>query len=623
VVRTTVSGMALTRILSLASLALATMVVALPAAAVTIVGSAAAERIRGTAGADRLFGRGGPDRLYGFRGNDLLNGGAGRDLLDGGRGADRFLARDGTADVVVCGAGSDTAILDAVDLARGCERVWRPVTPPTPPPAPPAHPSPSLPPPSPVALENQKPGTPGWATIGVAHGRAIEGYTTPSARPGETITFHVSAEPEASYRVLVYRIGWYGGAGARLAACLPSCEGTAAAVTQPIPAPNNVGLVHADWPVSQTLAIPGDWVSGYYLVHYLLTSGPYAGNSSVSWMLLREGAVRRAPILVQAGASTWQAYNGWGGGSLYEFNSPAGRRAAKVALDRPVERQSLRRAFEWDAPLVLFLERSGYDVSYQADVDTARDPTTLERRKALVVAGHNEYWAKAVRDGFERARAAGTSLAFFGANAAYWQVRYEDDFRTLVGYKSSAWDPETDSLLETDLFRVLVPPRYECELIGIQHQGGTLSWEAHGDYTVTQAAGQDPWLVAAGLAPGDVVKGIVSREVDTIPGWLSAVNSCGNELTVLFHRELGGDTNGNADAVRFTSPSGAKVFASGSHQFAWGLSEVPGVEEIPKGLVDERLQRLVRAMIDDMLEDVASGPASPSGAAATRDGRAP
>ena len=136
---------------------------------------------------------------------------------------------------------------------------------------------------------------------------------------------------------------------------------------------------------------------------------------------------------MQAGASTWQAYNGWGGGSLYPFNSPGGNRAAKVAFDRPVDRHALMRAFEWDAPLVMFLERSGYDLAYQADLDTARDPATLQGRHAILVAGHNEYWAKTVRDGFDRARAAGTSLAFFGANAAYWQVRYEEEFRTLVG----------------------------------------------------------------------------------------------------------------------------------------------------------------------------------------------
>jgi hypothetical protein len=506
--------------------------------------------------------------------------------------------RDGRRDIVGCGPGRDTAVADATDVVRGCEVVRRPVSV-----SPPASPNPPVHSPSPIELENRKPGTPGWATIGVAPGRAIEGYTVPSAAPGETISFHVSADPEASYRILVYRIGWYGGVGARLVTCLPGCESSASEETRPVPPATSLGLVHAGWPASQKLPIPGDWVSGYYLVHYLLTSGPYAGNSSVSWFLLREGQGGAAPLLVQAGASTWQAYNGWGGGSLYAFNSAGGNRAAKVAFDRPIERQALG-AFGWDVPLVAFLERSGYDLAYQADVDTARDPGTLVGRKAILVAGHNEYWARTVRDGFEHARAAGTSLAFFGANAAYWQVRYEDDFNTLVGYKSAVWDPETDPQLETDLFRALVPPRYECGLMGIQHQGGDLAWVAHGDYTVPPAAATDPWLRAAGLAPGDVVKGIVSREVDTIPGHMNAADSCGNRLTVLFHRELGGDTLGNADAVRFTAPSGARVFASGSHEFAWGLAEAPGVGEA-QGHVDERLQRFVRAMLDDMLTEPA------------------
>jgi Ca2+-binding RTX toxin-like protein len=586
----------------LAGVALVALSLAVPAAAVTVVGTNSAETIYGTARGDRIDARGGDDRVYSFAGNDVLTGGSGIDRIEAGAGRDLARVRDGRRDIVGCGPGRDTAVVDRVDVVRGCEVVRRPASPP---PVPPPSPNPPAAGPSPIALENQKPGTPGWATIGVAPGRAIDGYTVPSAAPGETITFHVSAEPEASYRILVYRIGWYGGVGARLVACLPDCESSASAETRPVPSATSLGLVHADWPVSQSLAVPGDWVSGYYLVHYLLTSGPYSGNSSVSWLLLRESAGRRAPLLVQAGASTWQAYNGWGGGSLYPFNSPGGNRAAKVAFDRPVERQSLKRAFEWDAPLVMFLERAGYDLAYQADLDTARDPRTLEGRRAILVAGHNEYWAKAVRDGFERARAAGTSLAFFGANAAYWQVRYEDDFRTLVGYKGAGWDPETDARLETDLFRALVPPRYECGLVGIQHQGGDLAWPVHGDYTVSPTAAADPWLKAADLAPGDVVKGIVSREVDTIPGHLTAADSCGNRLTVLFHRELGGDALGNADAVRFTAPSGARVFASGSHEFAWGLAEVPGVSEIPPGLVDRRLQRFVRAMLDDMLREPA------------------
>jgi hypothetical protein len=304
-------------------------------------------------------------------------------------------------------------------------------------------------------------------------------------------------------------------------------------------------------------------------------------------------------VLVQASPTTWQAYNNWGGASLYDYNSPSGR-APKVGFDRPYRWEVSGGLLWWDLPLVRFLERNGYDVSYQADVDGALHPSSLAGRRLIVVAGHSEYWAKELRDGFDRARAAGTNLAFFGANAAYWQVRFEDGGRTIVGYKDSTADPEQDPQRKTDLFRALAQRRWECELIGVQHQGGKLGWTTEGDYTVTSAATSDPWLRAGAFRPGDTVRGVVSREVDTIPPNQSPGQSCGNHITVLFHRELGGDMLGNADAVRFTAPSGATVFASGSHQFVWGLEAAPEIREIPSGLVDSRLQRFARAMLDEL-----------------------
>jgi RTX calcium-binding nonapeptide repeat (4 copies) len=561
--------------LALAGMALAGFVAATGVTA-RITGTPRADVLRGTANADRLEGRGGNDRLFGLGGNDLLIG---------GRGADR----------IRCGPGHDRAVADRRDhIAKDCE-VVRGLTPPAPPPSPP--PPPSL---SPVAVENQQPGTPGWGNVSRAPEGVIEGYTQPTAAPGDTLTFHVSADPAAPYRIAVFRVGYYGGVGARLVACLPSCGSSAEATPQSVPAASPEGLVHANWPVSQRLQIPADWVSGYYLAWITLTGGDHAGQAHPAWFTLREPPDgRRAPILVQGAQTTWQAYNGWGGGSLYEFNSPSGARAAKVAFDRPYDRTSPAGADAWELPLVRFLERLGYDVAYQADVDTARDPGSLQRRRLIIVAGHSEYWAKEVRDAFEQARANGTNLAFMGANAAYWQVRYEDEYRTVVGYKSSSWDPEPDHQRKTNLFRSLVPPRYECALIGIQHQGGSLEWVTEGDYTVTEAAESDRWLIAGGFKPGDVVRGIVSREVDTIPPNQTAADSCGNRLTVLFHREFGGDTLGNADAVRYTAPSGAKIFASGSHQFVWGLEDVL---EMPMGhgLVDARLQRFAIAMLNDL-----------------------
>jgi hypothetical protein len=561
------------------------------AAAQRILGTLGGDTIRGTATADRLYGRGGDDRVFGNGGNDLLVGGTGADRLWGGPGRDRILARDRALDIVVCGAGRDLAVTDAVDLVAGCETVRRPAA--SPAPAPPIEPSP-------IVIENRKPGTPDWADFASAPKGAIEGYTVPSATVGNTLSFHVSADPAADYRVLVYRAGYYGGIGARRVACLPSCDGSATAPTHGTPEPLAGGLVHAGWPSGQSLPIGADWVSGYYFAHFQLTSGPHAGTVATTWFLVRESPVgRRAPILVQASLTTWQAYNGWGGGSLYEFNSPDGRRASKVSFDRPYD--DLSQVEGWELPLARFLERSGYDVAYQADVDTALDPGSLDGRKLVVVSGHGEYWTKGMRDSFERAREAGTDLAFFGANVAYWQIRYEDGFRTIVGYKSAAGDPETDPALETDLFRALVPPRYECELMGIQHQGGDLAWATDGDYAVTEAAANDPWLRGAGFRAGDVVRGIVSREVDTIPPHQTAADSCGNKLTVLFHRELGGDTLGNADAAWYRWRSGARVFASGSHQFVWGLEDVPEVTHMRHGLVDPRLQAFVRLMFDDML----------------------
>ena len=81
-------------------------------------------------------------------------------------------------------------------------------------------------------------------------------------------------------------------------------------------------------------------------------------------------------------------------------------------------------------------------------------------------------------------------------------------------------------------------------------------------------------------------------ESDTIPGTETAGASCGHSLTVFFHRENGGDKDGNADAVRYTNFNGAIVFASGSHQFAWALDRLLG-----HTWDDPRVRRSTRAAV--------------------------
>ena len=93
--------------------------------------------------------------------------------------------------------------------------------------------------------------------------------------------------------------------------------------------------------------------------------------------------------------------------------------------------------FNAEYPMVRWLERNGYDVSYLSGVDSdARGDELLEHRAFLSV-GHDEYWSGQQRANVEAARNAGVDLAFFSGNEVFWKTRWEDGHRTLVSYKET------------------------------------------------------------------------------------------------------------------------------------------------------------------------------------------
>jgi hypothetical protein len=364
-----------------------------------------------------------------------------------------------------------------------------------------------------------------------------------------------------------------------------------------MPAPDaTTGEIVAGWPVTDRLRVGPNWVSGYYQVRAVLTSGPEAGQSVTTYVIVRQPH-SRSTILVQVPVNTWQAYNGWGGKSLYDFPGLQPR-ARVVSFDRPYlwSGPGGQGPLSWELPVVAFIERNRWDVSYQTDVFTDRHPRSLLRHRLVVVAGHDEYWSKRMRDGFDHARAAGVNLVFMGANDAYWQIRYDDDRRTIVEYKSLTADPEPNPALKTALFRELTPPRYECALMGVQHQGGFRhTAEPPIAYTVAPGATTHPWFRGSGLREGEMLPDLVGREWDAVPAYTDACPHPG--LRVLFHAD---DVWGAADAVTFTAPSGGRVFSSGSHQFVWALDPLPSrLFDHPYG-ADPRLQRFVENVLDDL-----------------------
>jgi hypothetical protein len=448
---------------------------------------------------------------------------------------------------------------------------------------------------NPVQKENDRPGDVSWAAR-YASGGAIEGYLSEvSLLPGGTLHLHVSTAPAARYRVNLIRLGWYAGKGGRLVGCWPSCRSDKAGETQQAPSQDPAShMASAGWPVTDTLAVPASAVSGYWVAQLVLTSGPQAGRVRDVPFVVRQPATARSRVLVQVPVNTWQAYNPWGGSCLYR-HPVCGQRATGVSFDRPYGWETpLQDPIHWELPLIHFLERQGVDVSYQTDADTDADPGSLLRHRLALVAGHSEYWTKAMFDAFDTARDQGTNLAFMGANAVYWQVRYDLGRRVIVAYKNSP-DPELDPTLQTVRFSELKPPRYECELVGVQHLGGAFNHRTD-DYIVNPEAIGDPWFRQTGFTAGSIVRQVVSGERDDLAPNQIPGQTCGHPMTVLFEHP---DSNTNnldaAKALRYTAVSGARVFAAGSHEFAYGLDPLSHPQ-----LADPRLQRFMVNALDDL-----------------------
>ena len=151
-------------------------------------------------------------------------------------------------------------------------------------------------------------------------------------------------------------------------------------------------------------------------------------------------------MLFQTSDTTWQAYNSYGGNSLYT-GSPAGR-AYKVSYNRPFNTRVVDGGQDWvfnaEYPMVRWLEANGYDVSYTTGVDSDRRGALIRNHRVFLSVGHDEYWSGGQRANVEAARNAGVHLAFFSGNEVFWKTRWENSidgsntpFRTLVTYKET------------------------------------------------------------------------------------------------------------------------------------------------------------------------------------------
>ena len=240
----------------------------------------------------------------------------------------------------------------------------------------------------------------------------------------------------------IYRLGYYGGLGARQVHTIDTVDTTETeqADCQVIDGTTDDNLVDCgNWSVSASWAVPANAASGIYIAKP--TRADDDGASHIMFVVRDDDG--GSDLLVQTSDTTSQAYNQYGGYSLY--GGPAGH-AHKVSYNRPfTTRDGIAEDWVFNAefPMLRWLERNGYDVSYATGVDSARSGSELLEHEAFLSVGHDEYWSAEQRANVEAARDAGVDLAFFSGNEVYWKTRWEastadggsTDHRTLVSYK--------------------------------------------------------------------------------------------------------------------------------------------------------------------------------------------
>ncbi|MBY5361523.1 DUF4082 domain-containing protein [Rhizobium leguminosarum] len=496
--------------------------------------------------------------------------------------------------------------------------------------------------PNKIALENMKQGNPisEWGLEGDGKG-TIQGFATEiSTNIGQTVDFKIATD-STHYRIDIYRMGYYGGAGARKVDSIEQSLTTAQIQPHPI-VDMSLGLIDCgNWSVSASWQIPTDAVSGVYFAKLVREDG--TADASIIPFVVRDDA-STSNVVFQTSDTTWQAYNAWGGASLYYGQVPvdpadmigylppncscgltAIGRASAVSYNRPIITNtspiggSHDYIFGVESSAISWLEQNGYDVSYISGVDATRNGALLLNHDAYLSVGHDEYWSAEQRANVEAARDAGVNLAFWSGNECYWKVRWQSSidgsgqaYRTMVCYKET-WGTSTDpSNVGTGTWR---DPRYadsgqqpENALTGTMFQVDSYRQDTISipyDYSNLRF-----WrnTDVSELNEGEtynLVQNLLGYEWDSDVenGFRPAglINLSLSSVSVSTYLRDYGTTVGDAVATHsltmYRAASGALVFGAGTVFWSWGLSDN---HQGPATSTDRNVQQAMVNMFADM-----------------------
>jgi hypothetical protein len=452
------------------------------------------------------------------------------------------------------------------------------------------------------------------AAIETGRSLYVEGYShEQSYAPGEVVDFHVSTTAP-TYDIEVFRLGR---------------ERTKVFQKKDVPGeeyavPELASVEGCGWPAGFQLKIPADWASGYYQVVLRVADrgGKFTqrnrrtAEGSFFFVVRSKSPGNDTKILLQLSTNTYNAYNNWGGSSLYGYHGRANLQGHQVSFLRPPASQFSN----WESHFVAWAEENGFQFDYCTNLDLELRPKLLSQYRLMLSVGHDEYWSWEMRDTVEDYIVQGGNVAFFSGNTCCWQVRWQPETRSLLCWKQ--WYNQDPAFTEkgqlhrlSTLWSHYLVERPENELTGVGFLHGGFH-KSHGQFMDGKGAftvhRPEHWVFqGTGLNRDDEFGGkdtIVGYECDgcqlqwrdglpypthqdgtpktfTILGSGPAKWAPGD--SIWYERWPGPNHSGHATLGVWTHEQGGTVFTSGTTDWSHGLrGKDPAVEKITRNVLE-------------------------------------
>jgi hypothetical protein len=323
------------------------------------------------------------------------------------------------------------------------------------------------------------------------------------------------------------------------------------------------------WRLSHTLVVPKEFVSGLYAI--VLKDG--AEDFRIPFIVK---SIDQKKVVIVAATNTWQAYNDWGGASIYHYHVKDGtqrERSHIISFNRPnphadplkktrsaaQDGQLLANA---EVPLYKWLTNNNIDFSVISDMDLHKEANFSSNTQLVILSNHTEYWSANMYDGLMKHLKNGGHLLNLSGNAIYWKVVIKDDqmevrknhsMHTLIHEPGGNWA----SL-----------GRPESSILGGSY---TLKgWHTYAPYKILD---QNHWLLrGTGLKNGDLL-GQQGNHFGPASGWECDKRDAFSPPNIELIAKGTNPKNGGAEWMIHQRPEGGWVMTTSSISFNGALED--------------------------------------------------